>query len=92
MLELKIFLAQYFMILLLGLQSINVNTNQKVFAGITSLLLGCFGFYVTGMVAVAFSQGIGSMLFFAYILAGPCGIVSSMILYPYFRKLFIKEK
>lgn len=90
--EIKIFLAQFLMIALLGLQSINVNQRKKTFAAITSLCLGVTGFHVTGTIAQAYQQGMFSSIFLAYVLAGPCGIVFSISAYPVINKWFSKEK
>jgi len=89
--EINIFLAQFIMIMLLGLQSINVNRGDKVMAAITSFLLGICGFYVTGSVAKAYVDGIMSSVFVAYLIAGPLGIVTSMYMYPVIRNFFNKK-
>jgi uncharacterized membrane protein YuzA (DUF378 family) len=83
---LKIFIAQYISILLLGIQSLNVRDSKYLSSAITSLLLGVFGWHTTGIVAQAYGQGMDSVVFWAFILAGPCGIVSSMALYDYMFK------
>ena len=89
--ELKIFIAQFLTVLLLGLQSINVNQGDKISAAVTSLMLGVCGFFVTGNVAVAFADGFGSTVFYSYILAGPIGIVVSMVLHKKIRE-FINRR
>ena len=77
----EVFVAQYISILLLGIQSLNVRDEKYLASAITSLLLGVSGWYVTGVVASAFSQGLNSSTFYAFLLAGPCGITSSGALY-----------
>jgi nitrate reductase NapE component len=75
------------MVLLLGLQSLNVNTGHKTLAAICSLLLGICGYHITSVIAAA--QGAyGSGVWWGFILAGPCGIVSSMYLHPHMRRWF----
>jgi len=77
---LKIFLVQYLTILLLGVQSLNVRDGRYLCAAITSLFLGIAGWFVTGVVATAYkTNDIG--VFLCFITAGPCGIMSSMLLY-----------
>jgi len=80
--EIKIFLAQFLMIFLLGLQSINVNRGHKLLAALTSFGLGIAGFYVTGTIAQAYQEGMFSSMFLSFILSGPCGIVVSMMVHP----------
>lgn len=79
--SLTIFLCQYLVVLLLGLQSQNVRDRKMLAAAITSLLLGVTGWLVTGIVATAYHSGMLSLVFFSFIVAGPCGIVSSMWLH-----------
>jgi hypothetical protein len=86
--EIKIFIAQFSMIWLLGLQSINVNRGHKLIAALTSFALGIVGFYVTGTVASAYHEGMMSPMFISFILAGPCGILFSMYSHPYIVKFF----
>jgi cation transporter-like permease len=77
-----IFVAQYSTILLLGLQSLNVNKGHKILAALTSLMLGVSGFFVTGIVAKAYNDGMFTLVWWAFIIAGPLGITSSMTLHP----------
>ena len=81
---LKIFLAQYATIFLLGLQSMNIRDGKKVMAAITSLCLGVSGFLTTGIISQHYEQGMFSGVFFAFLLAGPAGIVCSMYAHEYF--------
>lgn len=86
--EIKIFIAQFLMIFLLGLQSINVNRGHKLIAALTSFGLGVAGFYVTGTIAQAYQEGMFSSTFISFIFAGPCGIVCSMFAHPHLVKMF----
>jgi hypothetical protein len=85
-----VFIAQFFLIMLLGLQSINVNRGQKLLAAITSLLLGVSGFFVTGIVAQVYqqfqSQGV-TITLIAFLAAGPLGIITSIFIHPYLRRI-----
>ena len=89
--EVKIFLAQFVMIWFLGLQSINVNRGHRLIAAMTSFCLGVTGFYVTGTIAEVYEDGMFTTMFLSFVLAGPCGIVTSMICHPYIIKFFGKE-
>ncbi len=88
--ELIIFVSQFCLVMLLGLQSMNVQGGHKLAAAITSFLLGVSGYVVTGMSAQAYKDGFLSTIFLAFVIAGPCGIVTSMYLHPYLRKVFGK--
>ncbi len=76
-----VFVAQYLMVLLLGLQSLNVRDHHYVLAGITSFLLGVCGFYVTSVVGAAKGQAL-TILWWSFVVAGPCGIVTAMAIHP----------
>lgn len=79
-----VFVAQYVYVVLLGLQSLNVNYGHRVAAGVTSGILGAIGFQLTGTIAAA-AGTTGSLIWFAFVLAGPLGIVTSMELHRRFR-------
>ena len=79
-----VFVAQFVYVLLLGLQSLNVNGGHRTAAAATSLTLGVFGFYLTGSIAAA-KGDIGGVVWWAFILSGPCGIVTSMALFSKWR-------
>lgn len=83
-----IFAAQFGMIMLLGIQSLNVRDRDYVGSSITSLLLGVFGFHVTSTIAAMSHEGVGSLVWWFYIAAGPCGIATSIWLHPRLKKLF----
>ena len=83
---LTVFVCQYIMIGLLGLQSLNVRDGQKVHAAFTSLLLGIVGFQITGIISSVYSQGMLSLVFVSFVLAGPLGIYTSMCLHQHFKE------
>lgn len=80
-----VFAAQFAMIFAHGLQSQNVIGGHYGAAFATSLCLGVGGFYVTGAIAAARGDAFG-MVWFAYILGGPLGIVFSMSVFRRWRK------
>ena len=77
-----VFVAQFVLIFLLGIQSLNVNRGHYFLAGLTSLMLGVVGFYITGTVAAAHKEGMYSGVWWAFIIGGPLGIITSMKLHP----------
>ena len=79
-----IFIAQFCMIFLLGIQSMNIRDGNKLFAAITSLLLGMCGWYITGIISSAYNGGnVITPEFFSFLVAGPVGIVCSIVFYDY---------
>lgn len=87
--EILVFISQFLLILLLGMQSLNVRDGRYFLAAITSLLLGIMGFYVTAQIAIV-KEALTSVWWF-YIVAGPLGIVTSMWLHPKVVKFLHKE-
>ena len=85
---LLIFGAQFSMIMLLGIQSLNVRDRHYWGSASTSLLLGVFGFHITATIATMNRGAMGSLVWWFYIAAGPCGIVTSIWLHPRLKKLF----
>jgi ABC-type phosphate transport system permease subunit len=82
-----IFLAQYFQILLLGIQSRNVQHSNIPGAVVASLMLGGLGLYMTTSIARSAVEG-GTIAFYgAYLIAGPCGIASAIVLHDRFKKV-----
>ncbi len=75
-----VFVSQYLYVLLLGLQSLNVNHNRKASAMATSFVLGSFGFFLTATIADNRGDTFG-VVWWAYVLAGPFGIVTSMFIF-----------
>ena len=80
---LYIFGAQFAMIFLLVVQNLNVVGGHHLLAAITSAFLGCAGYYITGVIATAFAGGMGTLIWWAYIVAGPCAAITSMTLHPW---------
>lgn len=80
-----IFAAQYVYILLLAVQSLNINHGKQVAAAMTSLMLGCFGYHLTATIAMHKGEEFG-FVWLGYVLAGPCGAVTGMGLFKRTRK------
>lgn len=79
-----VFLAQFSQVLILGLQSQCVAHGYKAAAACNSLALGTIGYYITATIA-ANRGDFGGSVWWSYVVAGPCGIVTSMILFRRFR-------
>lgn len=73
-----IFVSQFGMIYLLGMQQMNVTGKHYVAAAVTSLLLGLFGWLTISIISAANKEGMLSMVFWFYLIAGPLGIVTAM--------------
>lgn len=80
------FVAQYLMVFSLGFQSQSVNRGHYKLAAANSLLLGTLGYHLTAVIAQVGSQGMGNIVWWGYILAGPAGIVSSMRVHDWMRR------
>jgi uncharacterized membrane protein YeaQ/YmgE (transglycosylase-associated protein family) len=83
---LLIFCCQFVMIFLLGMQSQHVRDGKKLQAAITSLLLGITGWSITGTISSVYHEGMLSVVFFSFILAGPLGISTSIWIHTHFNK------
>lgn len=92
MTELIVFISQFLMVFLFGLQSLNFKGGHYVAAAITSFLLSLAGFYV--IVQISLVKEMFTSIWWAYIFAGPFGAVLSMKLHPYFVRFlnFIGRK
>ena len=90
MLEFKIFLAQFIVIFLLGVQQKNVTGHHYVLAFITSLVLGVAGWFLTSIVATANLEALFTTVYFAFIAAGPIAIIAAMKYHPWLVNKFYK--
>ena len=81
-----VFAAQYVYVMLLGLQSINVNSRLMVLSATVSGFLGVLGFELTASIARA--QEMYTLVWWAYISAGPCGICTSIYLQPKIQRMY----
>jgi hypothetical protein len=73
-----IFIAQFAMIFLLGWQQQNIAKRLYLQAAITSMLIGIAGWFSITILATMRTFDILSIVFAAYIVAGPMAIVLSM--------------
>ncbi len=80
MTAITVFVCQCFAIFLRGTQTLNVTRNHCWRAACCSLLLGLCGLYLTATIAVSAVYGAHWSVWVAFLAAGPCGIVASMIL------------
>lgn len=83
---LLVFCSQFVYVLLLGLQSLNVNGRHYALAASTSGLLGVLGFWLTA--AIAQKPEVGTAVWWAYIAAGPTGISGSIYLHPHVKRIY----
>lgn len=81
-----IFVAQWITIFLLGTQSQHIRDGKKIHSAITSLLLGIAGWNSTGIISSAYGQGMLSVVFLAFIVAGPSAIVTSIYVHEHFHR------
>lgn len=83
-----VFAAQFVYVLLLGLQSLNVNGRHYAMAAATSVHLGVLGFWLTAMIAEVKTAGVGDGVWWAFVLAGPVGIVVAIYIHPHLHRLY----
>lgn len=84
---LLIFAVQYVYVLLLGLQSLNVNQKRYVSAAVVSFLLGIGGFFITSVIGSAREMTF-TALWWGFCLSGPAGIVTAMRIHPWMVSRF----
>jgi hypothetical protein len=89
---LTIFAAQAAMVFLLGFQSLSVQGRHYVLASIGSLLLGVTGFTITSIIAQMGAESVGTLVWWAFIAAGPVGITASMYLHPRIKRALLLDK
>lgn len=77
MTELSLFVSSFILVLLLGLQSLNVNNGHHIGAFMTSFGIGLCNVIMFKLVPDASPTQIA-----AYILGGPLGILTAMWLHP----------
>ncbi len=79
MTALALFAATFFLVLFLGLQSLNVNGGHKLLAALTSL-----GISTANITVLKIMPGpTGLFEIAAYCLGGPAGILTSMYIHPW---------
>ena len=81
---LLLFGATYFLVLFLGLQSLNVNGGHRFLSALTS-----FGFGTANITILKIMPGpTGAVEVAAYLLGGPLGILTSMAIHPWMVRKF----
>jgi hypothetical protein len=81
-----IFISQFSMIFLLGLQTINVKDGREFSAAFVSLLLSLMSWNITGTVSSHYHEGMLSLIFASFAISGPLGIVASIRLNKWMSK------
>lgn len=85
-----VFLAQYVYILLLGLQSLNVNQRRYWAAGTVSALLGVLGFFLTSVIGDARNLQ-WTLLWWGFVASGPAGICTAIWIHPHLVRWFARR-
>ena len=79
-----LFAATYFLVLFLGLQSLNVNGGHRFLSALTS-----FGIGTANITILKIMPGpTGGLELIAYLTGGPAGILTSMAIHPWMVKKF----
>jgi hypothetical protein len=86
-----LFVGQFLMIYVLGLQSLMVRDNNYIGAAIGSTLIGISQFYLTSLIADMGLESIGTIAWYVFIIAGPLAIVTSMKTHPFIAQLTKKK-
>jgi hypothetical protein len=83
-----VFGAQLVYVLLLGLQSLNVNGRHYAAAMTCSFALGTLGFFLTAAVAEVKRAGVFGPIWWGFVVAGPVGIAIAIWIHPRLRDLY----
>jgi hypothetical protein len=86
-----LFVGQFLMIYVLGLQSLMVRDNNYIGAAIGSTLIGISQFYLTSLISDMGLESIGTMAWYVFVVAGPLAIVTSMKTHPFIAQLTKKK-
>lgn len=89
--ELIIFSAQFLCVYLLGIQSLMVRDSNCSGAALGSLMIGMSQFYIFAIIGGLSATDIGAGDWWAFILAGPVAIVTSIKTHPYINKHVFKR-
>ena len=84
-----IFLSSFFLVFLLGFQSLTVNAGFKTLAALTSVGIATSNYFIFKFLP---SHEPELIEFIFYAAGGPLGIVSSMYVHQYYVKRFRKDK
>ncbi len=79
-----LFAATYFLVLFLGLQSLNVQGGHRFLSALTS-----FGIGVANLTVLKIMPGpTGVIEIAAYLMGGPLGVVTSIAIHPWMARKF----
>lgn len=87
-----IFVSQFVLIGLLGIQTMNVAGRHYVAAAITSFILGVASFHVTAVIAEVGRAGMFTDKWYTFLAAGPIAIVTAIFVYPRIKKYWSKNE
>jgi hypothetical protein len=90
--ELMVFISQFLVVFLLGVQSLMVRDSNCLGAAFGSVLIGVSQFYIFSIIGGMGPSDIGTIKFFAFVSAGPCAIVASIKLHPHINRLIFNRK
>lgn len=86
--EMIIFFSTLLLVSMLSMQSLTVNSGFKSLAMINSTLIGCMQAVILRMIPNANSD----LDIILYIVAGPVGVLLTMLMFPKIKKLLSKDK
>lgn len=90
--ELIIFLSQFACVYLLGVQSLMVRDANCTGAAMGSIMIGVSQFYIFAIIGGLSSADIGNGDWWAFILAGPIAIVTSIKTHPMINKIVFRRR
>lgn len=85
-----IFIAQFCVVYLMGIQSLNIKGGHYLAAAITSFIMGIFAFASTSIIGKMRLDDIISMVGIVFLIASPLGITCAMASHRHLVKFFSK--
>ena len=79
MTEVLVFISNFVLVFLLGVQGRFVRDSQYVHAAVTSCMLGVAGYYTTMQIAIV--KEMFTSVYWAYLTAGPLAIMLSIFVH-----------
>jgi hypothetical protein len=86
-----LFVGQFLLIYVLGIQSLMVRDDNYVGAAIGATLIGISQFYLTSLISNMGIESIGTLAWCVFVVAGPLAIVTSMKTHPFIARLTKKK-
>jgi hypothetical protein len=83
-----IFICQFGVVYMLGVQSLNVRDGHYIGAAISSLLIGIFAFITTSIIGGLNVTDLGSVVGLSFLVAGPLGITAAMASHEWLVRVF----